>query len=88
MIDEKTNCCNTDNSDCSTQEVNCCSIEKKPSNNKKKIGLGVLGLAIVFALVSAFTTGNPSEKSNCGPGETSCDTSCETVSTEGSCCSK
>jgi hypothetical protein len=88
MNTENSNCCDTDNSDCNTQETNCCTTEKKTSSNKKKAGLGILLLAITFALVSAFTAGDSKEKASCSTGEASCEASCKTVSTEISCCSK
>jgi len=88
MSKENLSCCNADNSDCNTQKTNCCSTEQKPFGRKKIVGLGILLIAITFAIVSAFTTSNTDEKASCGTGETSCETSCETGSTETSCCSK
>ena len=88
MNTKNSNCCDTDNSECNTQETNCCTTEKKStSSNKKKAGLGILLLAITFAVVSAFTTGNSDKKASCDTG-TSCETSCETGTKTESCCSK
>lgn len=88
MNDKKLNCCGTDNSECNTQEANCCTTEKKSIGNKKKAGLGILLIALIFAVASAFTTDDPNEKANCSTAETSCETSCDTESEESNCCSK
>ena len=89
MNNEKTNCCDTNNSDCNTQDTNCCSPEKvSVSSIKKKAGLAVLLLAITFAIISAFSSSNATNKTNCSTGEKNCETSCETGSAGSSCCSK
>jgi len=88
MSNQKSNCCDTENSDCNTQETNCCSTEKTSiSSIKKKVGLGILLLAITFAVISAFSPDNSTESPSCG-SEESCETSCETSSEKTSCCSK
>ena len=89
MKNEKVNCCDTDNSNCNTQETNCCSTEQKSTgSNKKKVGLGVLLIAIIFAGASAFTMDSSTEKANCAAEKEGCETSCEVGSEETSCCSK
>lgn len=90
MSEKKSNCCDTDNSDCNTVETNCCETSQNPinSSNKKKIGIGVLLIAITFAVISAFSTDQSSEKSSCSSSETSCSTPCDTGDKEVSCCSK
>lgn len=90
MNNENSNCCDTDNSGCDTKESDCCSTDANStnSNTKKKVGLTVLLIAVVFAVLSAFNTGNSSEVSSCSPGQESCATSCETGGdTKTSCCS-
>jgi hypothetical protein len=88
MSKENLDCCNTENSDCNTNETNCCSTEKTSiSSNKKKVGLGILLLAITIAVVSTFSPDNSTESPSCG-SEESCETTCETGSDETSCCSK
>jgi len=89
MNEKKSNCCDPDNSGCDTKESNCCgtSLNSLNSSVKKKIGLGVLLIAITFAMISAFRTNQSTEKSSCNTN-TSCSTTCEKGSQEVSCCSK
>lgn len=89
MDNENSNCCDTDNSGCDTKESDCCStdVSSSNSNTKKKVGLTVLLIAVVFAVLSAFNTGNSSESPSCSSGQESCATSCETGEEKTSCCS-
>ncbi len=75
---------------CDTQSEGCCTTEKKKNKKgfKKKIGFGILMLALVFAMVSATnassgkvkSTSCNSEKMSCSSTQSSCGTTCGTKS--------
>ena len=75
---------------CDTQSEDCCTTGKKKNKRgfKKKIGLGILMLAFVFAMVSATnassdkvkSTSCNSEETSCSSTQSGCGTSCGTKS--------
>ena len=91
MKDKKSSCCSIENSDCNSSSTDCCTTGEIPKNSniKKKLGLGILLIAILFAITSAFNSNNLDHNTSCNASQGSCTSSCAKTSNGGqSCCTK
>ncbi len=75
------NCCNSNSTNQFRQASDCCYEEKRRIGLKQRIGVGVLLIALLIAIISAYNYPNSTTNKDCK-------TSCEAESTEGGCCSK